>query len=42
MISDIGTGLEQAAGEADTEVSRRWVGELSSYLDLLKSGARPH
>ncbi len=42
MITDIGAGLEQSAGDADTDVSRRWVGELSSYLDLLKSGARPH
>jgi hypothetical protein len=41
-ITDIGACLEQAAGDADTAVSRRWVGELSSYLDLLRSDARPH
>ena len=33
VIGDIGAALEQAAGCADNLGSRRWVGELSSYLD---------
>ena len=32
-ITDIGAALEQAAESADTDASRKWVGELSSYLD---------
>jgi PAS domain S-box-containing protein len=32
-ITDIGAGLEQAAAVSDIEVSRDWVGQLSSYLD---------
>jgi HPt (histidine-containing phosphotransfer) domain-containing protein len=32
-ITDIGAGLEQAAGSANSDASRKWVGELSSYLD---------
>jgi HPt (histidine-containing phosphotransfer) domain-containing protein len=32
-ITDIGAALEQAAESADTDTSRKWVGELSSYLD---------
>ena len=35
-ITDIGAGLEQAAEGADTDASRKWVGELSSYLDLVE------
>jgi CheY-like chemotaxis protein len=35
-ITDIGAGLEQAAGRADTETSRKLVGELSSYLDRVE------
>jgi response regulator RpfG family c-di-GMP phosphodiesterase len=31
-ITDISGALEHAAMRADTEASRRWVGELSSYL----------
>jgi PAS domain S-box-containing protein len=42
MITDIGAGLEQAADVSDSAVSRRWVGELSSYLDHLRAGGRPH
>ncbi|WP_299540725.1 PAS domain S-box protein [Phenylobacterium sp.] len=42
MITDIGAGLEQAADVADSAVSRRWIGELSSYLDHLRAGGRPH
>ncbi|MDP1859922.1 MAG: response regulator, partial [Gemmatimonadaceae bacterium] len=38
-ITDIGAGLEQEAGDADTDASRRWVGELSMYLDGVGSGA---
>jgi PAS domain S-box-containing protein len=32
-ITDISGALEHAAMRADTEASRRWVGELSSYLN---------
>ena len=32
-ITDFGAALEQAAESADTIASRKWVGELSSYLD---------
>ncbi len=35
-ITDIGAALEEAAETADTEASRRWVGELSSYLDRVE------
>jgi CheY-like chemotaxis protein len=35
-ITDIGAGLEQAAERADTDASRKWVGELSSYLDRVE------
>jgi CheY-like chemotaxis protein len=31
-ITDIGAALQQAAESADTHASRKWVGELSSYL----------
>ncbi|WP_293900968.1 PAS domain S-box protein, partial [Phenylobacterium sp.] len=42
MITDIGAGLEQAADLSDSAVSRHWAGELSSYLDHLRAGGRPH
>ena len=32
-ITDIGAAIERAAENVDNEASRRWVGELSSYLD---------
>jgi signal transduction histidine kinase/CheY-like chemotaxis protein/HPt (histidine-containing phosphotransfer) domain-containing protein len=32
-ITDIGAALQEAAESADADASRRWVGELSSYLD---------
>jgi len=32
-ITDFGAGIEQAAGEADVDVTRKWVGDLSNYLD---------
>ena len=32
-ITDIGAALEEAAGSADNDVSRKWVNELSCYLD---------
>ena len=32
-IADIGGALEQAAGSADNDASRKWAGELSNYLD---------
>ena len=35
-ITDIGGALEQAAGSADNDASRKWVGELSRYLDRVE------
>jgi PAS domain S-box-containing protein len=35
-ITDIGAALQQAAESADTDASRKWVGELSSYLDRVE------
>ena len=35
-ITDIGAALEQAAESADTNASRKWVGELSRYLDRVE------
>jgi PAS domain S-box-containing protein len=35
-ITEIGTAIEQAAENADTAMSRKWVGELSSYLDRVE------
>jgi PAS domain S-box-containing protein len=39
-ITDIGGSLELAAGGADVDASRKWVGELSRYLDNVKTGCR--
>jgi PAS domain S-box-containing protein len=36
-ITDIGAGLEQAAESADADASRKWVTELSSYLDRVEA-----
>ncbi|HEY5378945.1 MAG TPA: Hpt domain-containing protein, partial [Pseudolabrys sp.] len=36
-ITDIGAELQQAAESADTDASRKWVGELSSYLDRVET-----
>jgi signal transduction histidine kinase/DNA-binding NarL/FixJ family response regulator len=35
-ITDIGAALELAAENADTDASRKWVGELSTYLDRVE------
>ena len=35
-ITDIGAALELASKSADTDASRKWVGELSSYLDRVE------
>lgn len=35
-ITDIGAALEQAARSADTDASRKWVGELSRYVDRVE------
>jgi PAS domain S-box-containing protein len=35
-ITDIGAALEQAAQRADADTSRKWVGEVSRYLDRLE------
>ena len=35
-ITDIGGALELAANSADTDMSRKCVGELSSYLDRVE------
>jgi CheY-like chemotaxis protein/HPt (histidine-containing phosphotransfer) domain-containing protein/anti-sigma regulatory factor (Ser/Thr protein kinase) len=34
-ITDIGAALQHAAESSDTDASRQWVGELSSYLDRI-------
>jgi response regulator RpfG family c-di-GMP phosphodiesterase len=36
-ITDIGAALEQAAESVDVDTSRKWVGELSSYLDRVEA-----
>jgi len=36
-ITDIGAALEQAGEGADTDASRKWVGELSGYLDRVET-----
>jgi CheY-like chemotaxis protein len=41
-ITDIGAALQQAAESADTDASRKWVGELSSYLDRVKTVTHAH
>lgn len=35
-ITEIGASLEQAAKRADAEESRKWVDELSRYLDRVE------
>jgi CheY-like chemotaxis protein/HPt (histidine-containing phosphotransfer) domain-containing protein len=35
-ITDFGAALEQAAESADIDASRKWVGELSRYLDRVE------
>ena len=40
VITDIGAALEQAAVSADNDVSRKWVGELSNYLDGIGADVR--
>jgi HPt (histidine-containing phosphotransfer) domain-containing protein len=35
-ITDIGAALEQAAESADKDASKKWVGELSTYLDRVR------
>ena len=35
-ITDIGAALEQAAESADNDASRKWVGELSRYLERVE------
>jgi CheY-like chemotaxis protein/HPt (histidine-containing phosphotransfer) domain-containing protein len=39
-ITDIGAALEKAAGSADNDVSRKWVNELSLYLDGIGTDVR--
>jgi len=36
-ITDIGAALQQAGESADADASRKWVGELSSYLDRVET-----
>ena len=36
-ITDIGAELQQAAESSDTDASRKWVGELSNYLDRVEA-----
>jgi HPt (histidine-containing phosphotransfer) domain-containing protein len=35
-ITEIGAALEQVAESADNNASRKWVGELSGYLDRVE------
>ncbi|HUQ37745.1 MAG TPA: PAS domain S-box protein [Aestuariivirga sp.] len=35
-ITDIGTAIQLAAENSDNDASRKWVGELSSYLDRVE------
>jgi len=35
-ITDIGAAIEQAAESADSDALRKWVGELSKYLDRVE------
>ena len=35
-ITDMGAAIQQAAESADSEASRRWVGELTRYLDRVE------
>ena len=35
-ITDVGAALEQAVESADPDASRKWVGELSRYLDRVE------
>jgi CheY-like chemotaxis protein/HPt (histidine-containing phosphotransfer) domain-containing protein len=37
-ITDIGAALQQAGESADNDVSRKWVKELSNYLDGVTTG----
>ena len=36
-ITDIGTAIQLAAESSDNDASRKWVGELSSYLDRVET-----
>jgi PAS domain S-box-containing protein len=36
-ITDFGVALEQSARSGDTDASRRWVSELSTYLDRIET-----
>ena len=36
VITDIGAALEQAGAGSDMGASRKWVNELSSYLDRVE------
>ena len=38
-ITDIGAALEHAAESADIDASRKWMTELSSYLDRAEPGS---
>ena len=40
-ITDIGAAIQQAAGSADIDASRKWVGELSSCLDRVSREVPP-
>ncbi len=40
VITDIGAALEEAAESADNDVSRKWVSELSLYLDGIGADVR--
>jgi len=40
-ITNIGGALQQAAESADSDASRKWVGELSNYLDGVETISSP-
>ncbi len=40
-ITDFGAGIEQSAGEADDGSTRKWLNELSTYLDGIFSADTP-
>ena len=35
-VTDIGAALTQAAESLDNDTARKWVGELSRYLDRIE------
>ena len=40
-ITDFGAGIELSAGEADDSGTRKWLNEMSTYLDGIVSPNAP-